>query len=484
MSTALASWRNRVKAMIMKGENYEKIMEANPSITEKDYTDFKIKCESESTSDSSQWGKDMRKLNLGTHKLGPGGFRVAQPKWDAQDEERVRNGLEPLFAQYKNKQTRNFLQAGTAKEAESSSGVGSTSSSQCAPWDNPLNRALNVYKKRDPLSKLTSVGRVVGEGLSLSSLPWLSLKVEEQVRQQVQHIVETQQRTQREQVEVQVGTTLSSIIPSLVVGLDAWYKARKKGPPPIPDFMGSNSHNMEPSVSPQAATMVSPAAATLVAPAAPTLVAPAAPTLVALVEPTLLSPAVPLLQLNAPAAADNTPPGTAPTRGHSITCTPAAGGASTLAGTPSRFVWGRGTTPRQTPTVPAPSHGKTTPTVPPSADEDMQMAQDPNDGPNEDSIFANLDCNFQFGMDDDMFAQPSPAAATGKPNCNKHLFNSQETPPAADFTETQRTADVKSVISPNTLKKACDEENAKGMNSKPKGWKRKKKDDKSANQPA
>jgi hypothetical protein len=147
--------------------------------------------------------------------------------------------------------------------------------------------------------------------------------VEEQVRQQVQHIVETQQRTQRQQVEDQVGTTLSSIIPTLVAGLDAWYRGGKKGPPPVPSFTGSNSHNVEPSVSPQAATMVSPAAPTLVAPAAPTLLAPAAPTLV--------SPAAPLLQLNAPVAADNTPPGTAPTSGHSISGTPAAGGASTLA---------------------------------------------------------------------------------------------------------------------------------------------------------
>jgi hypothetical protein len=139
--------------------------------------------------------------------------------------------------------------------------------------------------------------------------------VEEQVRQQVQHIVETQQRTQRQQVEDQVGTTLSSIIPTLVAGLDAWYRGGKKGPPPVPSFTGSNSHNVEPSVSPQAATMVAPAAPTLVAPAAPTLVSPAAP----------------LLQLNAPVAADNTPPGTAPTSGHSISGTPAAGGASTLA---------------------------------------------------------------------------------------------------------------------------------------------------------
>jgi hypothetical protein len=97
--------------MILKGDSYEKIKETNPSITEQDYQDFKIKCESDSTSDSSQWGKDMRKLNLGTHKLGPGGYQVAQPKWDKEDEERARNGLSPLFSKYKDKQTRNYLRA-------------------------------------------------------------------------------------------------------------------------------------------------------------------------------------------------------------------------------------------------------------------------------------------------------------------------------------------------------------------------------------
>ncbi|KAK1694307.1 hypothetical protein QYE76_011004 [Lolium multiflorum] len=639
MSTALASWRNRVKKMINSGASYDKIKESNPSITEQDYADFKIKCESESTSDSSQWGKDMRKLNLGTHKLGPGGFRVAQPKWDAADEERVKNGLEPLFSQYKNKQTRNFLLAryridpktkeltttpevkefeallakevAAESEKEASSGAGSTSSSQCAPWDNTLNRALNAHKQRDPLSKPTSAGRVVGEGCSMkwseyyksgkrekkvtidekevahlkAQVAQIPTLVEEQVRQQVQHIVETQQRTQRQQVEDQVGTTLSSIIPTLVAGLDEWYRGGKKGPPPVPSFTGSNSHNVEPSVSPQAATMVSPAAPTLVAPAAPTLVAPAAPTLVSPAAPMLVSPAAPLLQLNAPVAADNTPPGTAPTSGHSISCTPAAGGASTLAeldaitssavdvpctllqfvngelidvakakivqpsnrqlhGRPMQpdvyriqlvrvlsgyddvlppfqphgadedevltlqhcfnwsMVWpksqirlgARGTTPQTTPpALPAPSHGKTTPTVPPSADEDMQMAQDedmqmaqdPNDGPDEDSTFANLDCNFDFGMDYDLSSQPSQAAAEGKTYCNKRrLFSSQETPEAADFTETQPIAGVRSVISPNTLKKACEEENAVPVNTKPKGRKRKKKDDKSASQPA
>ena len=78
MSTALSTWRSTVKAMIEKGDSYEKIKETNPSISEADYLEFKIKCGSNTSAESSQWGKDMRDLNLGVHKLGPDGYRVAE----------------------------------------------------------------------------------------------------------------------------------------------------------------------------------------------------------------------------------------------------------------------------------------------------------------------------------------------------------------------------------------------------------------------
>ena len=87
MITALATWRGAVKRMIEKGDSYEKIKEKNPSISEDDYKEFKIKCERNTSSESSQWGKDMRDLNLGVHKLGPGGYRVAEPIWDKEDAE-------------------------------------------------------------------------------------------------------------------------------------------------------------------------------------------------------------------------------------------------------------------------------------------------------------------------------------------------------------------------------------------------------------
>ena len=111
MSKALSTWKSNVKRMIEKGESYEKIKEKNPSITEDDYNDFKINCSSTASSQSSEWGKQMRELNIGEHTLGPGGYRVAEPIWDKEDAERAEQGLPPRFEKYRDKQTRNFVRA-------------------------------------------------------------------------------------------------------------------------------------------------------------------------------------------------------------------------------------------------------------------------------------------------------------------------------------------------------------------------------------
>ena len=53
------------------------------------------------------------------------------------------------------------------------------------------------------------------------------------------------------------------------------------------------------------------------------------------------------------------------------------------------------------------------------------------------------------------------AGTAEKPSCNRRrlAFSSQETPPAADFTEPQ-IGEVRNIISPNTLKKAVCEQNS------------------------
>ena len=83
--------------MIDKGDSYDKIKAKNPSIREDDYKEFKIKCESNAAVESSQWGKEMRELNLGVHQLGPGGYRMAEPIWGKEDVERAEQSLLPRF---------------------------------------------------------------------------------------------------------------------------------------------------------------------------------------------------------------------------------------------------------------------------------------------------------------------------------------------------------------------------------------------------
>ena len=120
----------------------------------------------------------------------------------------------------------------------------------------------------------------------------------EELKAKVARIAEMVQ----ELVQHQVGGVITAIVPTLIEGLQAWIVGGQQGPPPIPSFTGSNSHNAP------AAPLVSPAEAALVSPAA-----------------------APALQLNAPGCGKNTPAGTSAASCPSVNCTPAVGGASTLA---------------------------------------------------------------------------------------------------------------------------------------------------------
>ena len=51
MSTALSTWKSTVKAMIDKGDSYEKIKAKYPLMSEDEYKEIKIKCQSPATSE-------------------------------------------------------------------------------------------------------------------------------------------------------------------------------------------------------------------------------------------------------------------------------------------------------------------------------------------------------------------------------------------------------------------------------------------------
>ena len=162
-------------------------------------------------------------------------------------------------------------------------------------------------KNKDKLSKPTSAGRVAGKGLSTkwssyyaaggrkekkTSSESQACEVQE-LRAQVARIPEMVQ----EQVEQQLGRTMTAIVPTLIQGISAWIAGGQQGSPPIPSFTASNSHNA------MAGPLVPPAEAASVSP-------------------------TPARELNAPGC---TPAGTSPASSPSVSCTPAVGGASTLA---------------------------------------------------------------------------------------------------------------------------------------------------------
>ena len=162
-------------------------------------------------------------------------------------------------------------------------------------------------KNKDKLSKPTSAGRVAGKGLSTKWGSYYTAGVRKEKKtsseSQAREVQELKAQVARipeivqEQVQQQLGTTLTTIVLTLIEGIQAWIAGGQQGSPPVPSFMASNSHNA------QAAPLVSPAAAVLVSP-------------------------TPALELNAPRC---TPTGTSPASAPSVSCTPAVGGASTLA---------------------------------------------------------------------------------------------------------------------------------------------------------
>ena len=171
-------------------------------------------------------------------------------------------------------------------------------------------------KNKDKLSKPTSAGRVAGKGLSTKWGSYYTAGVRKEKKtsseSQAREVQELKAQVARipeivqEQVEQRRGATITALVPTLISGLSAWIAGGQQGPPPIPSFTASNSHNAQ--------------AAPLVSPAAP---------LVSLAAAVLVSPApARALELNAPGC---TPAGTSPASAPSVSCTPAVGGASTLA---------------------------------------------------------------------------------------------------------------------------------------------------------
>lgn len=111
MSTALASWRARVKKRIDQKKSWEEIKEKEPMLEYDDYVLFKETLETDTMKALSAWGKRMYDQNIGHHRLGSGGYRAAQEIWDKEDAELRRLGKPNMWDRFTDPQVRNFVRA-------------------------------------------------------------------------------------------------------------------------------------------------------------------------------------------------------------------------------------------------------------------------------------------------------------------------------------------------------------------------------------
>ena len=318
MSTALASWRARVKKMLDDKRSFEEI-QRKERVDEEDLRIFKGRLGLAASQTRSAWGKWMRTKNVGNHHLGSGGYFAAEPKWKKEDDDRKARHEENPFDKYKDEQTRNFIRARYVQDKKTkqlkmdekvqrfekvlqkyqqspSAGSESSQGSTKPLWDTTFNMAMNEVKGVT-VSKKPSGGRVVGHGKA----KWGEYYHEDAVtRKERKKLTEAHVSAEiakvPQLVQDEVAKVITSIFPHMVQSIGNWIDGGRIGPCPVPSLTGSNSIN------------AAPAPVVLVNPATNT----AAP------------------ELNAPVG-ENSPAGTVPTSSPSVSCTPAVGGASTIA---------------------------------------------------------------------------------------------------------------------------------------------------------
>jgi hypothetical protein len=95
MSTALASWKVRVKKLILAGKTFEEAKKSNPMLTENDYEEMRLKCDPNDvvSNRKCRWGKELESKDLGVHNLGCSGYRGKDKIWAKEDAEMEAKGI-------------------------------------------------------------------------------------------------------------------------------------------------------------------------------------------------------------------------------------------------------------------------------------------------------------------------------------------------------------------------------------------------------
>jgi hypothetical protein len=84
-----------VKKLIIAGKTFEEAKKSNPTLTENDYEQMRLKCDPSDVESNrkSLWGKELQSKNLGVHNLGGGGYRGKDKIWAKEDAEMEAKGI-------------------------------------------------------------------------------------------------------------------------------------------------------------------------------------------------------------------------------------------------------------------------------------------------------------------------------------------------------------------------------------------------------
>ena len=86
--------------LFVEEKSFEEILKKEPLISEAELREFKAMSESEEGKAHSEWGKDQRSKNIGSHCLGQGGYRKFLPIWEKEDAKHRANNPPPRLPQY------------------------------------------------------------------------------------------------------------------------------------------------------------------------------------------------------------------------------------------------------------------------------------------------------------------------------------------------------------------------------------------------
>ena len=100
-----------MKKKIKKGQIWEEISAKEPTLDKEEFEIFKESLKSEEATKWTEWGKSMRELNIGNHRLGNGGYRGKQPVWEKEDAIVAKMGKENMWNKFTDEQVRNFVRS-------------------------------------------------------------------------------------------------------------------------------------------------------------------------------------------------------------------------------------------------------------------------------------------------------------------------------------------------------------------------------------